>query len=113
MTKHRLELPLDLRVQDALVVAEAGLDLTADVVDDGLGLTSLDGIERRSRDGGRCDLVDVECGGEVGVDIADMDADDLCALTLELDACRIREVPGCGLRRPVGRQERAAHPGRN
>ena len=96
MTERRLELPLDLRVQPALVVAEAGLDMTADVVNDGLGLTGLDGIERRSRHGGRCDLVDVERGGEVGVDEADMDADDLCALTLELDTCRIREAPGCG-----------------
>jgi hypothetical protein len=34
LTERRREVPLDLRVQRALVVAEAGLDLAADVVDD-------------------------------------------------------------------------------
>ena len=74
------EVELDLRVQRALVVAEAGLDLAAELVDDRLGLPGLDGVERGGGDGGRRDLVDVERGREVGVDEADVDADDVRAL---------------------------------
>ena len=104
------EVELDLRVEGALVVAEAGLDLAAEVVADRLGLPGLDGVERRAGDGGGRDLVDFEPGGEVGVDEADVDADEVGALVLELNARRVGEVPGCGLRRRVGRQGRAADP---
>ena len=101
---------LDLWVEGVLVVAEAGFDLAADVVDDRLGLTGLDGVERGGSHGGGRDLVDVESGGEVGVDEPDVDADDVRALVLELDAGGVGEVLRCGLRCRVGRQGRAADP---
>ena len=90
-----------------LIVIEAGLDLAAELVDDRFGLAGFDGIERR---GGGRDLVEVECGGEVGVDEADVDADDVGALVFELDACRVGVVPGGGFRRGVGRQGWAGDP---
>jgi hypothetical protein len=80
------EVLLDLRVEGVLVVAEAGLDLAAEVVDDRLGLAGFDGVERRCGHGGGRDLVDLERGGEVGVDEAGVDAADMRALALELDA---------------------------
>src|SRR5829696_2407361 len=104
------EVQLDLRVEGALVVAEAGFDLAAEVVDDRLGLAGLDGVERGGGHGGRLDLVAVERGGEVRVDEADVDGDDVRALALEFDACGVGEVPGRGFRCGVGRQGGAADP---
>ena len=68
------------------------------------GSPGLERVERRVGDGGGRDLVDVERGGEVGVDEADVHADDLRALALELDARGVGEAPGRGLRRRVGRR---------
>jgi hypothetical protein len=55
-------------------------------------LTGFDGVERRAGHGGGRDLVDFERGGEVGVDEADVDADEvdvqLSAGCVELGAQR-------------------------
>jgi hypothetical protein len=53
-----------------------------EVVDDGVCFAALECVEGRRRDGLLGELLDVETGGEVGVDEADVHADDLRALAL-------------------------------
>ena len=96
-----------------MVVAEARLDLAAEVIDDRLGLPRLDGVQRRSRHRGRFDLLDVQRGGEIGVDESDVDTDDPCALAPQLDPGGVAEAPGRRLRRRVRGEQRAADPGRD
>ena len=55
---------------------------TAEVVDDGVCFAALQRVEGRRRDGLWGELLDVETGGEVGVDETDVHADDLRALAL-------------------------------
>ena len=80
--RGRVELLLDARVDQVELVVPAGLDVAAEVVDDGVCFAALQRVEGRRRDGLWGDLLDVETGGEVGVSEADVHADDLRALAL-------------------------------
>ena len=111
--RGRAELGLDGRVEQPLVVVQSGLHGAAELVDDGLRGAGFERVERGRGHRGRRDLVDVERGREVGVDEADVHADHLGALALELDPGRVRVAPGRRLRRRVGGQRRDADPGRH
>jgi hypothetical protein len=66
--RSRVELLLDVGVDQVELVVPAGLDVAAEVVDDGVCSAALERVDGGRRDGLWGDLLDVETGGEVGVD---------------------------------------------
>lgn len=74
------------------------------------GSPRLEGVERGVGDHRRIGLLRLQAGRQVGVDVADVHADDVRALGPQLHPGRVGVAPGRGLRRRIGREDRAGHP---
>ena len=87
--------------------------LPGDLVGENLVFATLQRLERHPDDLLGRALRRVDPAGEIGVDEAGVEAENLRPLAFELDAQAIGERPSGGFRGAVGREQRSVHPARH